>query len=91
MSEDIAKLLNVDTFKSSASGDTVTYTLGSDNDFGAVYTVLESDNNFEGTEDNYMLNATIANLEYVYKDEYRIELKGNFDSDTYSVTITEKQ
>ena len=91
MIEDIAKILNIDTFESSNSGDSTTYTLNSDLDFGSVYTILESDDSFDEIEDNYMLNATIANLEYVYNNDYRIELKGNFDSDTYSVTITEKQ
>ncbi len=91
MIEDVAKILKIDNFNSNASGDSITYTLDTDNDFGSVYTVLESNDDFQESQDNYMLNPTIANLEYVYNNDYRIELKGNFDSNTYSVTITEKQ
>lgn len=91
MIEDVAKILKIDNFDNSASGDSVTYTLDTDGDFGSVYTILESNDDFQELDDNYMLNTTIANLEYVYNNDYRIELKGNFDSDTYSVTITEKQ
>ena len=91
MVEDIAKILKIDNFNSSTSGDSITYTLDTDNDFGSVYTILESNDNFQESQDNYMLNPTIANFEYVYNNDYRIELKGNFDSNTYSVTITEKQ
>lgn len=91
MIEDIAKILKIDNFNSSISGDSITYTLDTDNDFGSVYTILESNDTFQESQDNYMLNPTIANFEYVYNNDYRIELKGNFDSNTYSVTITEKQ
>lgn len=91
MIEDVAKILKLDTFKNTASEDSVTYILDSDNTFGSVYTILESNDAFEETDDNYMLNANVANFDYVYNNEYTIELKGNFDSDTYSVTITEKQ
>lgn len=91
MIEDVAKILKVDMFKNTASGDSVTYILDSDNTFGSVYTTLESNDAFQETDNNYMLNVDVANFAYVYNNAYVVELKGNFDSDTYSVTITEKQ
>ena len=91
MIKDIAKILGVDNFKHTENENSITYTLDTDNNFGSVYTILESNDSFESVDDNYMLNSTVANLEYVYNNEYDVELKGNFDSDTYSVVITEKQ
>lgn len=91
MANDSVKELNLSKFENTTSGDSTIYTLETDNDFGAVYTILESNDNFEEVDDNYLLNASVANLVYVYNNDYRIELKENFDSDTYSVTITEIQ
>lgn len=39
-------------------------------------------------EDNTLLTTHNASLIYVYKDKYQINLKGNFDTDEYSMIIT---
>ena len=40
-------------------------------------------------EDNVLLTVHNASLLYLYKDRYQINLKGNFDTEEYSVVITD--
>ena len=63
--------------------------LGSDEEFGKVYSSLETNEDVEQMEDNVLLTVHNASLLYLYKDRYQINLKGNFDTEEYSVVITD--
>ena len=61
--------------------------LGSDQEFGKVYSTLETNDDVEQLEDNTLLTVHNASLLYIYKDKYQITLKSNFDTEEYSLII----
>lgn len=71
-----------------ASGNIV-YDLTSDNEFGKLYSRLETLDGVEGSDDYPLLNTHTASLKYVYKDMLDIELRADFDSDIYNVIMKE--
>ena len=66
--------------------------LKSDSEFGKVYTKLEKASErgiLTQLEDNNLLTVHNASLIYLYKDMYQINLRGNFDTNEYSLIVTE--
>ena len=61
--------------------------LGSDQEFGKVYSTLETNDDVEQLEDNTLLTVHNASLLYIYKDKYQITLKSNFDTEEYYLII----
>lgn len=89
MKEKIEQLLHLDKYSNKPQEGDIVYTLPNEVEFGKVYVILESSGKFDSSEENYVLNDHIATLDYVYKDEYKIELNANFDDDTYALKIAE--
>ena len=61
--------------------------LGSDSEFGKVYSLLETNDDVEQLEDNTLLTVHNASLIYIYKNVYQITLKSNFDTEEYSLVV----
>lgn len=89
MKEKVEQILNLDKYSSKPQEGYIVYTLPNEVEFGKVYRVLESSGSFDSSDENFVLNDHIATLDYVYKDEYKIELNANFDDDTYALKIAE--
>ena len=63
--------------------------LGSDSDFGRIYTALDNSEYVVQEEESVLLTVHNASIIYEYKDEYQLVLKADFDNELYSVIITE--
>lgn len=90
--EDIINELGLDEYEGQVGkNNSYVIDLPSDNDFGKVYSTLETNEDVEQLEDNTLLTVHNASVIYVYKDRYQINLKSNFDTDEYSVIITDME
>lgn len=90
--EDVISELGLDEYEGQVGkNNSYVIDLPSDNDFGKVYSTLETNEGVEQLEDNTLLTVHNASVIYVYKDRYQINLKSNFDTDEYSVIITDME
>ena len=62
--------------------------LNTDLDFGKVYSILEDNDQVEQLDDTTLLTVHNASIVYEYED-YQLTLKGNFDTEEYSLVIME--
>ena len=58
------------------------------NEFGKVYSALESNNDAEELYDNSLLTIHNANISYLFGD-YQLTLNADFDQELYKLVITE--
>lgn len=63
--------------------------LYTDKEFGKVYSLFDRNEEVEQLEENNLLTVHNASLIYLYKDRYQINLKSNFDTDEYSIILTD--
>lgn len=85
----VIDLLGLKDYELVSSEESSVYELPDDNAFGKVYVKLESNDDFEVSDDHVLLNTHAASLKYFYKNTVEIELRGDFDQDIYKVVITE--
>lgn len=57
-------------------------------EFGRVYSSLESNSKVEELYDNSLLNTHSANVSYLY-DDYQLTLVADFDENLYKLVVTE--
>ena len=84
--------LEIDQRGQLGKNDAYVIDLTSDQQFGQIYTKLEQASDkgiLTQLEDNNLLTIHNASLIYVYKDKYQLNLKGNFDTNEYSLILTE--
>ena len=87
--ENVIKELGLDYEGQPGKNHSYIVDLGSDEEFGKVYSTLETNEDVEQLEDNTLLTVHNASLLYLYKDKYQINLKSNFDTEEYSIIITD--
>lgn len=69
--------------------DSYVIDLSSDSEWGRVYSLLEKCENVYQLEENNLLTTHNASLQYVWKDDYQITLKADFDNELYSIVFVE--
>lgn len=88
--EDILIQLGLDRYTGTLSkNNAYVVDLDTDIDFGKVYSTLEDNDDIEQLDDNTLLTVHNASIFYEYQDKYQLNLKGNFDTEEYSLVITE--
>ena len=73
----------------SGKNDSYVIDLGSDTEWGRVYSLLEKCANVYQLEENNLLTTHNASFQYVWKDDYQITLKADFDNELYSIVFLE--
>ena len=63
--------------------------LGSDREFGKVYTILDNAYGVDQEEESVLLTVHNSQIIYNYMDEYQLVLKADFDNELYSLIISE--
>ena len=63
--------------------------IGSDVEWGKIYTLLENNENIEQADENNLLTTHNASLIYRYNNEYLFNLKADFDHNLYSLVCSE--
>ena len=63
--------------------------LGSDREFGKVYTILDNAYGVDQEEESVLLTVHNSQIIYNYMDEYQLVLKADFDHELYSLIISE--
>lgn len=86
---DVLEELGLDYEGQSGKNNSLVVDLGSDSEFGKVYSILETNDDAEQLEDNTLLTVHNASLLYIFKDRYQITLKSNFDTEEYSLVIND--
>ena len=87
--EELLTELQLDTYNGVVSkNNSYVIDLDTDLDFGKVYSILEDNEDIIQLEDNTLLTVHNASVLYEY-DNYQINLKGNFDTEEYSIVVTE--
>lgn len=86
--EKILKELGLDYEGQPGKNNSYIVDLSDDYEFGKVYSVLEQRDDVEQLDENTLLTIHNGSLLYMYKD-YQLNLKGNFDTDEYSLVITD--
>lgn len=87
---ELLKTLGLSTYVGTRSkNDSYIIDLDSDLDFGKIYSILEENDDVYQLEDNTLLTVHNASMFYEYDEKYQLNLKGNFDTEEYSLVITE--
>ena len=61
-----------------------------DQEWGKIYSILESNENIEEQEESTLLTVHNANLIYEYLDKWQFILSADFDNnDSYRLTVKE--
>lgn len=88
--DEVLKELGLDAYNGTTSKNgSYVIDLYTDIDFGKVYSILEENDSIYQLEDNTLLTVHNASIFYEYKDRYQFNLKGNFDTEEYSLVVTE--
>ena len=84
--EDMLLELGID-YLSGEYGKQGTYVidLGSDSEFGKIYTLLDNNMDVEQEEESVLLTVHNSQIIYTYKDEYQLVLKADFDNELYAL------
>ena len=59
--------------------------LGSDREFGKVYTILDNAYGIDQEEESVLLTVHNSQIIYTYLDDYQLVLKADFDNNLYSL------
>ena len=70
-------------------GNAYVIDLGSDVEFGKIYTLLDNAKDVYQEEESVLLTVHNSQIIYTYKDEYQLVLKADFDNDLYSLICSE--
>lgn len=87
--EQLIKQLNIDKVGSYNKDKSYTIELEDSDDFGKLYTILETNNNIEGSDDENLVTLDDSTLVYYYNDDFKLYLNANWNDDTYNLTIEE--
>ncbi len=88
MLEDLLRKLNLVLDGSYSKDGSYIADIYDSNEFGRVYSALDSNRDVEELYDNSLLNTHSANISYLYGD-YQLTLVADFDEDLYKLVITE--
>lgn len=61
--------------------------LGSDYNFGRVYSILDRSSSIDSLDDYMQLTLEGSSLYYVYNDELYLNLIADFDNDSYQLLV----
>lgn len=86
---EVAEELGLNYSGESGKNNSYVIDLDTDKEFGKVYSLLDRNEDVEQLEENNLLTVHNASLIYLYKDRYQINLKSNFDTDEYSIILTD--
>ncbi len=86
--EELIKKLGITLPGEYTRSNSYTVDIKSDAEWGKIYSLLETNDDVESLEDNTLLTIHNASLLYVYNDEYQLNLKADFDNETYSLVCS---
>lgn len=88
--EEMLKTLGLDYLEGQyGKQNTYVIDLGSDREFGKVYTILDNAYGVDQEEESVLLTVHNSQIIYNYMDEYQLVLKADFDHELYSLIISE--
>ena len=90
VAETVLKELNID--KGGTYGDDGAFVVDIKNsdEFGKIYSKLDNTDLLEYQDENSLLTSDNANLNYIFGEgEFLVSLIGDFENDSYQLTITE--
>lgn len=87
--KDIARELNINYAGELGRNNSYVMDLFSADDFRDSFSELSRNRDVIQLQENNLLNTHSASILYLYKDRYQINLKADFDSDEYSIIITD--
>lgn len=93
MNEKIERILDdLEIYYDGVWGKNSSYVIDllNDQEWGKIYSILETNDDMEELEESTLLTVHNANLIYEYKGEYQFILSADFDNnDSYRLTIRE--
>ena len=87
--EELVQELGIDKEGSYTPNDSYVIDLDSSDEFGKIYSKLDTNEDLEYEEDSSLLTVNNSSMIYNYKDKYQIVLIADFNNDAYKVTIRE--
>lgn len=87
--EQLLKKLNIDKTGSYDGKNSYVVDLDSDDEWGKIFTKLDSNEDLDELEANGFTNEHSSQTVYQYEDQFMITLSGDLDADKYELIINE--
>ena len=87
--EQLLKEIGIDKVGEYSNKNTYVIDLYSSEEFGKIYSLLDTNNNLDYEEESSFITVDNASLMYNYNDEFQFVLIADFNNDQYHLTVKE--
>ena len=87
--EELLKTLGVDKKGTYARDGSYVIDLDSAEDFGKMYSLLDSNEDLDYIDETSLLNVNNSSLNYRYENRYQLSIIADFNQDQYKLVIEE--